>query len=126
MVPSSAEIEAFSLEQFYFPTPDVVEGTGVASDDDVGIPSSRDPLPKAVSPTQHKSKVGQHPAFSLKSLSDRVDVVTKGQQSLAFEQKKMMQLMTTMNNEMSSKFSAIMAIFSDLQGVRGRRVKNQT
>ena len=38
----------------------------------------------------------------------------------------MMQLMTTMNNEMSSKFSAIMAIFSDLQGVRGRRVENQT
>ena len=58
MVPSRAEIEAFSLEQFYFPTPDIVEGTGIASDDDVGIPSSRDPLPKAVSPTQHKNNVG--------------------------------------------------------------------
>ena len=70
MVPSPAEIEAFSLEQFYFPTLDVVEDTAIVSDDDVGIPSSRDPLPKAVSPTQHRSKVGQHPAFSLKSLSE--------------------------------------------------------
>ena len=71
------EIEAFSLEQFYFSTLDVIEGTVAPSDDDFGIPSSRNPLPKAVSPTQHRSKVGQHPTISLKSLSDRVDVVAK-------------------------------------------------
>ena len=88
--PSPDEIETFSLEQFYFPSPDVVKDIVAASDDDFGIPSSRDPLPKAVSPTQHMSKVGQHPVISLTLLSDRVDAVAKGQQGLAFEQNKMM------------------------------------
>ena len=126
MVPSSDEIEAFALEQFCFPTSDIVEGIVVASDDGVGIPFSRDRFPKAVSPTQHRSKVGQPPTFSLKSLSDRVDAVAKGQQDLAFDQNKMMQLMVSMKIEMSSKFLAIMAILSDLQGSRDRRVEDQT
>ena len=118
MIPSSNEIEAFSLEQFYFLTPDVLEGTVAPSDDDFGIPSSRNPLPKAVSPTLHRSKVGQHPTISLKSLSDHVDAVAKGQQGLAFKHNKMMQLMASMKNDMSSKFSVIMTILSDLQGSR--------
>ena len=50
MVPLLDEIEAFALEQFYFPTLDVVEGTVAASDDDFEISFSRDHLPKAVSP----------------------------------------------------------------------------
>ena len=77
------------MEQFYFPAPDVIEGTAATLHDDFRIPSSRNPLPKVVSPTQHRSKVGQPPVISLKSLSDRVDAVAKGQQGLAFEQNKM-------------------------------------
>ena len=126
MVPSTNKIEAFSLEQFYFPTPNVVEGTVAPSEDGFEISSSRNPLPKTVSPAQHSSKVGQLPAISLKSLSDLVDAVAKDQQGLTFEQNKMMQLMTSMKNEISSKILAIMAILFYLQGSRSRRVDNQT
>ena len=101
IVPSLDEIETFSLEDFSVAIPDVVEDTAMPLDDDYGDPLGRNPLPKAVSPPQHRSKVGQHPVISLKSLSDRVDAIAKNQQGLAFEQNKMMQLMTTMKNEMS-------------------------
>ena len=37
----------------------------------------------------------------------------------------MMQLMTTMKNEMSSNFSAIMAILFDFQGSMSGRVKDR-
>ena len=37
----------------------------------------------------------------------------------------MMQLMTSMKNEMSSKFSVIMPILFDLQGSRSRGVEDQ-
>ena len=58
-------------------------------DDDLRDPPSRNPLPKSVSPPQHRCKVGQYPGISLKSLSDRVDAIAKNQQGLAFEQNKM-------------------------------------
>ena len=118
IVPSPDEIEALYLEEFSFAIPDIIEGNTMTSDDDLGDPPSRNPLPKSVSPPQHRCKVGQHPGISLKSLSDRVDVITKNQQGLALEHNKMMQLITTTKNDMFSSFSAIMVILSYLQGSR--------
>ena len=77
MVPLSDEIEALSLEEFSFTIPDVIKGHGMPSNDDFEDPPSRNPVPKAVSPPQHRSKFGQHSRSSLKSLSDRVDVIAK-------------------------------------------------
>ena len=125
MVHFPDEIEALSLEEFSFTILDLIEGTGMPSDDDFRDPPSRNPLPKAVLPLQDRSKFGQHPVISLKSLSDRVDAIAKNPLGFALEQNKMMQLMTTMKNKMFSNFSAIMAILSDFQGSRSGRVKNQ-
>ena len=58
MVPSPDEIEVLSLEEFSFAIPDVIEGTTMPLDDEFGDPPSRNPLPKSVSPPQHRSKVG--------------------------------------------------------------------
>ena len=58
MVPLPDEIEALSLKEFSFAILDVIEGPIMPSDDDFEDPPSRNPLPKVVSPSQHRSKFG--------------------------------------------------------------------
>ena len=78
-------MEAFSLEEFLFSILDVVEESFVRSDDDFEDPPSRPPIPKAVSLSIHKNKVGQQYSLSLKPLIDRVNMIDKNQQLLAKE-----------------------------------------
>ena len=61
----------------------------------------------------------------MKSLSDRVDEIGKTQQALASNQKKLMEKISTMKTEMSSTFSAMLAILSNLQGNRSSRSEDQ-
>ena len=58
IVLSPNELQALFLEEFSFAIPNVIEGLGMPSDDDFGDPPSTTPVPKAVSPPQHRSKFG--------------------------------------------------------------------
>ena len=88
MVPISEEIEALSLDEFWFSTPNAGEVSSMPSDDDFQDPPSRPPIPKPASSSLHKTKVGQTTGLFLKSLSDWVDEIGKTQQALASNQKK--------------------------------------
>ena len=114
MVPIPEEIEALSLEEFSFSILNVLEDSSMPSNDDFEHPPSRTLIPKPISSLVHMSKVGQQSALSLKPLSDRVDVIAKNQQVLAFEQKKMMKQISTMKTDMSSNFFAILAMLFNL------------
>ena len=59
LIPTSEEIETLLLEKFLFTNLGDVEESVVRSDDDFKDPPSRPPIPKEVSPSVHKSKVGQ-------------------------------------------------------------------
>ena len=56
---------------------DVLEDYSMLSDDGFEDPPNRPLVPKAVSPSVHKSKFDQQSALSLKQLSDQVDVIAK-------------------------------------------------
>ena len=124
IVHTPKEIEALSFEEFSFTNLGVVEESSVRSDDDFKNPPNRPSIPKAVSPSVHKSKVGQQSSLSLKPLIDWVNVIDKNKQMLAKEQKNMIKQMSTMKTEMSSKLSAILTILTNLQGGRTIRVKD--
>ena len=116
VVPMPKEIEALSLEASSFSTSDVVEVSLMLSDHDFQDPHSRPPIRKPASNSLHKTKVGQPSGLLLKPLCDRVDEIDKIQQALAFNQKKMMDQISTMKTAMSANFSTILAILSNLQG----------
>ena len=55
MVPSPEEIEALSLNELLFSTPDAGEVSSMPSDDDFQDPPSRPPIPKPASSSFHKT-----------------------------------------------------------------------
>ena len=126
MVPMLKELEALFLEEFSFSTPDVVEVSSMPLDDDFQDLSSRLHIPKPVSTSLHKTKVGQPYGLLLKPLSDRVDEIGKIRQALVSNQKKMMDQISTMKTEMSSNFSVTLAILSNLQGNRESRFEDHS
>ena len=70
-VPTFKEVEALLLEEFSFNNSVDVDESDVPSDDDFVDPPSRRPMPKAVSPSLHRSKVAQQSSLSLNHLSTR-------------------------------------------------------
>ena len=83
LVLTSKEVKAFSLEQFLFDNSVDVDESDVPLDDDFVNSPSRRPIPKAVSPSVHRSKVAQQSSLSLEPLIDRVNQIEKNQQTLS-------------------------------------------
>ena len=82
IVPTLEEIEAPSLEDFLFNNVYDIRETVVQSDDDFDDPPSRTPIPKVVTQSVHKTKVGQESSLQLKPLTDQVKQIEKTQEML--------------------------------------------
>ena len=70
------------MEEFSFTNSGDVDQSSVRLDDDFEDPPSRPSIPKAVSPSVHKRKVGKQFSLSLKPLIDQVNQINKNQQML--------------------------------------------